>query len=246
MIALVLTVRVRVTIEMADELHLDVSVLGIKIKILPKKQKKYKISNYTLKKIAKRDKKKAEKDAKKAAAAALKKKKKAEAKKQKKSSQKKLSKEEKKALKAKKKASRPPLPPLIALLRDTLGFFFPSIFGKFHFHLARIKLKIGGKDAAQTALTYYAVTNALGPILGFIDRHSNLHGMSRAEIDVSPDFLSEEIKADVKIGFSTSLGGILGTAIKTGFKLLTGYIKIKPTAPANANHIAAPKQTENN
>lgn len=246
MIALVLTVRVRVTIEMADELHLDVSVLGIKIKILPKNPKKYKLSNYTLKKIAKRDKKKAEKDAKKAAAAALKKKKKAEAQKQKKSSQKKLSKEEKKALKAKKKASRPPLPPLIALLRDTLGFFFPSIFGKFHFHLARIKLKIGGKDAAQTALTYYAVTNALGPILGFIDRHSNLHGMSRAEIDVSPDFLSEEIKADVKIGFSTSLGGILGTAIKTGFKLLAGYMKIKPTAPASANHIAAPKQTENN
>jgi hypothetical protein len=70
--------------------------------------------------------------------------------------------------------------------------------------------------------------------------------MSRAEIDVSPDFLSEEIKADVKIGFSTSLGGILGTAIKTGFKLLTGYMKIKPTAPASANHIAAPKQTENN
>ena len=246
MIALVLTVRVRVNLEMADELKLDVSILGIKIRILPKKPKKYKLSNYTLKKIAKRDKKKAEKDAKKAAAAAQKKKKKAEAKKKKQASQKKLSKEEKKAIKAKKKASRPPLPPLIALLRDTLGFFFPSIFGKLHFHVARIKLKIGGKDAAQTALTYYAVTNALGPILGFIDRHSNLHGMSRAEIDVSPDFLSEEIKADVKIGFSTSLGGILGTAIKTGFKFLSGYMKLKPSAPTSANQTATQAQKENN
>jgi len=242
--ALIFTVRVRVTVEMADELKLDVSVFGIKIGILPKKQKKYKLSNYTLKKIAKRDRKKAIKEAKKAEAAALKKKKKDEEKK--KAAQEKLSKEEKKAIKAKKKASRPPLPPLIALLRDTLGFFFPSIFGKFHFHVARIKLKIGGKDATQTALTYYAVTNALGPILGFIDRHSNLHGMNRAEIDVSPDFLSEEIKADVKIGFSTSLGGILGTAIKTGFKLLAGYMKIKPATATNTDHTSAKTQNENN
>ncbi len=230
--ALIFTVRVRVTIEMADELKLDVSVLGIRIRILPKKEKKYKLSNYTLKKIAKRDRKKAEKEAKKAEAAAIKKKKKAAEKKAKQEAQKKLSKEEKKAIKARKKASRPPLPKLIVLLRDTLGFFFPSLFGKFHFHLARIKLKIGGKDAAQTALTYYAVTNALGPILGFIDRHSNLHGMKNAEIDISPDFLSEEIKADVKLGFSTSLGGILGSALKTGFKFMFGFIKIKPSAPS--------------
>ena len=229
--ALVFTVRVRVTIEMADELKLDVSVFGIRIRILPKKPKKYKLSDYTLKKIAKRDKKKAEKEAKKAEAAALKKKKKAAEKKSKQAAQKKLSKEEKKAIKQKKKASRPPLPKLISLLCNTLGFFFPSIFGKFHFHVARIKLKIGGKDAAQTALTYYAVTNALGPILGFIDRHSNLHGMKSAEIDISPDFLSEEIKADVKLGFSTSLGGILGSTLKTGIKFLFGFVKIKPSAP---------------
>lgn len=224
---------------MADELKLDVSVLGIKIGILPKKPKKYKLSNYTLKKIAKRDQKKAQKEAKKAEAAALKKKKKAEEQKKKQSSQKKLTKEELKEQKRRKKASRPPLPKLVALLRDTLGFFFPSIFGKFHFHVARIKLKIGGKDAAQTALTYYAVTNALGPVLGFIDRHSNLHGMRSAEIDISPDFLSEEIKADVKIGFSTSLGGILGSLLKTGFKFLLGFMKIKPSAPTSTSSSAS-------
>ena len=249
-ITLIFTVRVRVTIEMADELKLDVSVLGIKIRILPKKPKKYKLSNYTLKKIAKRDKKRAAKEAKKAEAAALKKKKKAAEKKAKQSAQAKLTKKEKKAIKARKKASRPPLPKMISLLKDTLGFFFPSIFGKFHFHVARIKLRIGGKDAAQTALTYYAVTNALGPVLGFIDRHSNLHGIRRAEIDISPDFLSEEIKADVKIGFSTSLGGILGSVLRTGFKFLFGFMKIKPSAPIStgaAQTVTQPStQQENN
>ncbi len=229
-------VRVRVTIDMADEMKLWVTVLGIKIKILPKKPKKYKLSNYTLKKIAKRDKKKAIKDAKKAEAKALKNKKKAEAKQKKNDEQAKLTKEQKKAIKARKKASRPPLPPLISLLLDTLGFFFPSLFGKFHFHVARIKLRIGGADAAQTAMLYYTVTNALGPTLAFIDKHSHLHGSRRAEIDIAPDFLSDEINADVKLGFSTSLGAILGTLIRTAFKFVLGYIKIKPSAPAKTGH----------
>ena len=112
--------------------------------------------------------------------------------------------------------------------------------------MARIKLKIGGKDAAQTALTYYAVTNALAPTLGFIDRHSNLHGHKRAEIDISPDFLSEEIKADVKLGFSTSLGGILGPVLKAGFKLLFGYMKIKPSASSSVSVTQSLPQQENN
>ena len=42
LLALTFTVRVRVTLDMADELKLWVTVCGIKINILPKKQKKYK------------------------------------------------------------------------------------------------------------------------------------------------------------------------------------------------------------
>ncbi len=232
----IFAVRVRVTIDMADEMKLWITVCGIKINILPKKPKKYKLSDYTLKKIAKRDKKKAEKDAKKAAAKAEKKKKKAAEKKRRKEEQAKLTKAEKKAIKAKKKASRPPLPPLISLLLKTLGFFFPGFFGKFHFHIARIKLRIGGSDAAQTAIMYYAITNALGPALAFIDKHAHLHGSRRAEIDIAPDFLSDEIKADVKIGFSTSLGAILGILIKTAFKFVFGFIKIKPVGQASDSH----------
>ena len=241
---LIFTVRVRVTIDMADEMRLWVSVLGIRINILPKKPRKYKISNYTLKKIAKRDARKAAKEKKKAEAKALKQKKKAAEKKAKKEAEEKLTKAEKKAKKAAKKASSPPLPDLISLLLKTLGFFFPGIFAKFHFHVARIKLKIGGADAAQIALTYYAVSNALGPVLGFIDKHSNLHGMRGAEIDIAPDYLSEEIKADVKLGFSTSLGGILGILLKTGFKLVFGYFKLKPSGAAASMHKPPEQKTD--
>lgn len=241
------TVRVRVTVDMGEELHLWVSVLGIKINILPKKQKKYKLSNYTLKKIAKRDRKKAIKDAKKAEAKAKKAALKQAKKKNKKEEESKLTKEEKKARKAAKKASSPRTTDMIKLVISIIKFFFPSIFLKFHFHVARIKIKVGGADAAKTALTYYAISNALGPALSFIDKHSHLHGMRRAEIEIAPDFLSEEIKADIKLGFSTSLGGILGVLIKTGIKFLFGYLKIKPSgAPKTGHEFPKTEQSEQN
>ena len=93
---LLFTVRVRVDLEMSDELHLSVLAFGYRIKILPKKEKKYNLRDYTPKKIAKRDKIAAEKAAKKAEAAKLKKKSKAK----KKQSEAKLTKAEKKAIKA--------------------------------------------------------------------------------------------------------------------------------------------------
>ena len=233
---LIFTVRIRITVEMTDELHLTVKAFGININILPKKPKKYKLSDYTLKKIAKRDRKKAIKDAKKATAKADKKAKKDAEKKRKKEEEAKLTKAEKKARKAAKRASSPAIPDLISLLISIIKFFFPNIFLKFHFHVARIKIKVGGADAAQIASLYYVISNALGPALGFIDKYSNLHGMRRAEVEISPDFLSEEIKTDVKLGFSLSIGGILGILIKTGFKALFGYMKIKPSGAQSQAH----------
>ena len=61
------TVHAHITIEFKDEFALSLRVLGIPIRILPGKPKKYKLKNYTLKKIRKRDAKadklKAKKDA---------------------------------------------------------------------------------------------------------------------------------------------------------------------------------------
>ena len=64
---LIFSVRARVDLQFKDELSLKVSFLGLKLFAIPGKDKKYKFGKYTLKKIAKRDKKKAEKDAKKTA-----------------------------------------------------------------------------------------------------------------------------------------------------------------------------------
>ena len=217
---IIFSVRARVDLQFKDELSLKVSFLGIKLFALPKKPKKYKISNYTLKKIAKRDKKKAEKEAKKAE----KNKAKLAQKHKKKGEKKKLSKEEKKA----KKASRPAMPDLADLFLRLIKLFFSKFFGRFHFHVARIRIKVGSSDAAKTAMLYTAICGALNPLLIILDKHSNLHGMKRADIDISPDFLGEKIEFDVDLGFSMSLGALLGVLLRVLFSALVGWIKIQP------------------
>lgn len=223
------TIRIRVDLEMADELRLSVLAFGVRIGILPKKPKKYNIRDYSLKKIAKRDRKTAKRAAKKAEAA----KKKAAAKKQKKEQEAKLTKAEKKAIKAQKRAKMPPVPDMIPLFLQVLKTFFSGFLGKFHFRVMRIKIAVGSADAAKTAMIYSGICAALKPTLKFLDKHSNLHGMKSAEIDIHPDFLSDSIKADVKMSFSMSIGGLLGVAFKTAFKFIFGWVKIAPKSTSN-------------
>ncbi len=227
---LIFSVRVKVTINLDDELTLYVRAFGIKINILPKKPKKYRISDYTLKKIAKRDKKNAEAAAKKAQKATEKKAKKTAQKQKKKEEAAKLTKEEKRAQKQAKKAARPPMPDTVSLFLRIIKLFFSGFLSRFHFHVARINIIVGADDAAKTALTYYVISNAIRPVLNFLDKHSNLHGMKNAEINVAPDFLSEEIKAEVNMSFSMSLGGLLGVLFKTAFSFAFGWFKIKPSS----------------
>ena len=242
--ALILNVRIKLTVELSDELFLTVSILGIKIPILPKKQKKYKLSDYTPKKIAKRD----AKAAKKAKIAAQKKAKKdalkAQKKKQKQQDKSKLTKAEKKAQRKKKRESLPAIPDMISLFLDMIKLLFSGLFRKFHFHIERLRIKVGGADAAQIALTYVAITNGLHPVFAFLDKHSNLHGVDKADIEISTDYLSDEIKADVKLGFSTSIGGVLGALIKVAFKSIFGWMKISPKRTlTTASTEAATKST---
>lgn len=221
------SVRIRVNLELKDELSLSIIAFGIKINILPAKPKKYKIKNYTPKKIAKRDAKAAQKAAKKAEKQKLK----AAEKKKKKEEQKKLTKAQKKAIKAQKKASRPPLFDMVGLFANIAKLFFSGLFSKFHFHVARIRITVGSSDAATTAMMYCGICTAMKPVLMFLDKYSNLHGMKKADIFITTDYLSEELKLDLKLGFSMSLGGLLGVVLKVAIKFLVGWISIKPETP---------------
>lgn len=222
---LLFSVRVFVNMELTDTLSLHLRVFGIKIKILPKKEKKYKLGKYTKKKIAKRD----AKAAKKAAKAQAKKEAKRQKKKAKKAEKDKLTKAEKKALKKKKKESRPALPDMISLFITIAKLFFSTLLAHFHIKTNKIHIRVGGSNAAQTALMWYGIYAACGGLLTFFDKRSNLHGREKADIEIVPDYLSEKIETDLKLSFSMNLFGLLCVLFKAGFKFLFGWIKILPT-----------------
>ena len=224
LLTLIIAVRIKVHLKIQDELTLYVSFLGIKYKILPKKKKKYKLKNYTLKKIRAREEAQAIKEAEKAKRKAEK----AAAKKAAKLEKKKLTKEEK----AQKKASQPKITDMISLFMELLGLLPRTFLARFHFHIAKLHITVGGEDAAKAAITYGAITGALYPVLEFLDRHSNLHKKG-ADIYTCVDYTLEKTKIDGDIAFSMSIFGLLCVALKLGFKFLSGWSKIKPTPPSN-------------
>lgn len=224
----IFTVHAFITLDIGESTALSVRVLFLRLKILPKKEKSYKIKDYSLKKIRKRD----EKARKKAAAAALKKKKKAEKKAEKKAQKKAeldaMTREERRALKALKKASKPALSDLVSLICRVLGTFFSRFFGKIHIKVARLNVRIGAADAMQTAVLYGVANQSVQYLLAGLGKITNLDGLDKAEISVTPDFLSSKIDFDLKLTVRVSLGNVLGAVFRTGWKFLVGYTRIKP------------------
>lgn len=236
---LLFSVRVFVHMELKDELKLWINAFGIKIGILPKKEKKYKISDYTLKKIAKRDakaKKLAEKKARKDAEKKAKKK-------AKKDAEAKLTKEEKKAIKKKKKESRPAITDLIGMFASIAGLFFKTLFAHFHLKTYRVRIIVGASDASQVPILWYGMKVAGAGLISLLDNYSNLHGKDRADIVIEPSYTAEKIELDLKLSFSMSLFGLLCVVFKVAFKALVKWIKIQPEPKPKQVEATAPKAT---
>ena len=224
LLVMLFSVHAYIIIDLKDEFALTVRVLGIPLRILPKKEKKYKIKKYTLKKIRKRDAKAAKLQAKKAAAA----KKKAEEKRKKKEELNALTKKERKALKKAKKAKRPKMTEFIPLVAKVAKLFFSKFFGKLHIKVARLNIRVGGGDAMAVAMTYGLVNQSVGYLFKILGKICHVDGLKRAEINVVPDYTLKGLAFDCKLTFRVSLGNVVGAALKAGFAFLKGYLKIKP------------------
>lgn len=224
-LVLLFSVRAFVCLKLSDELTLYLRVFGIKINIFPKKRKKYRLSHYTVRKIKKRDKKRLKREAKKAQKRAER-----QAKRQKKKADKdKLTKKEQRALKKKKRQSRPALSDTVSLALEIIKLFMSTFAAHFHIKTKRIHITVGGADAAQTAIRWYAVYAATETAVALLDKHSNLHRGCKGDISVTPDYLSDKIQADIDVSFSMNLFGLLCVIFKVGFRALAGWIKIQPT-----------------
>ena len=221
---LLFTVRAYITIDLHDEFALTVKVLGIPFHILPKKQKKYDLGHYTLRKIRRRDAKEAKRQARIAAKIA---KKNAEKAKEKEALEK-LTKSQRKALKKEKRQSRPPITEFVPLVGRVAKLFFSRFFGKLHVQVARLHIRVGSDDAATTAILYGTMYQSLSFLMEGLQRITHMDELDKADILLIPDYTSDRISFDANITFRVTLGNVLGALIKAVWAFMRGYSDIKP------------------
>ena len=226
-LVILFTVRAKVCIEAKEEFRLWVSFLGIKYTFYPKKPKKYNLRKYSRRRIAKVEAKYAKEEAKRIAAS---KKRRAKARKIIRTYTRVSLRESIARLRA-KLAEWPAIDDSADLLITVLNTFFTSFFGRFHFHVARVRIAVGSDEVDKTAYLTTAIGSAIEPLLYAIDRYSNLHLSKDADICVYPDFHSDTIKYDVKLSFSMCLASLIWTILKTAIPGYLTWQEIKPDVP---------------
>ena len=235
LLLLLLIVRVYVTIVWhEEEFSLYIRLFGIPIRVFPfgeKRKKKYRLSHYTLRKIRKRD----ARAARRAERRRLRK----------------LKRDEKRAAKKAEGegeekepfsiqgawntlrsilSTMPPMSDMIPLVCRVIKLFSSKFFGKLHIKVARLHMQVGAEDAMQAAVRFGAINQAVQYLIAFLQSVSHVDGWKRADVAITPDFLSDTIKADLRISLGMSLGNAISAVIKALWYFLVGYMKAKPSA----------------
>lgn len=228
--ALVLSLKANVIIDFDEELRVTLRILCFNIQIAPSKGKKpVKIKDYTFKNHQKRLRKNYSNY--------LKKQQKKEEKKKRKAESKAAKKEKKKAEKGQPKKPTRSVLDWIDIARAVIGALFSRFAKSLHIKVARLKIKVATGDAASTAILYGAVIQSVAYIIEILQRITNVDGLTKADISVDPDYLSESTSIDLCFVFSLRvwhvfniLFGTIGKAIKKFFE--TSPDKKKSSVPS--------------
>lgn len=198
-----LTLRVRVSIVLGDEVSLSLKILCFKIRLFPR-NKKVKWKHYTPERAAKIAAQKARKQALKEAKRAAKKAKK---------------KAEKHLLAEKGEKKKTSLAEKIRLVRVLAAALIRKTNKHLRLKAARLHLRVATGDAASTAILYGAVCQSLAYLLALLDRVTKLKA-AEPDVSVTADYLSEKSSADVKLIFSLSLWGAFATVFSIAFAFI--------------------------
>lgn len=206
--AFLLSLKATVTIAYSDEVALSVKVLFLKIRILPKKEKKEHVRSISERKARKIREKIAKKQAKKAAAA-----------------------KEKRERKAQHKLEKKDKPPktlseildVIDLIRKLAATVIRIFFKHLRIKVARLKIKVATGDAANTAIAYGAITQSVNLLLPILEQVKNFDLPKESDFDIQADFLGESIEADVELSFSLRVWHVFDVA----FGALRTFLKHK-------------------
>lgn len=137
-------------------------------------------------------------------------------------------KEKPKKNKKDKKMPKKPMPLLIgidvvkmlAMVRDVLGAIFVKLFRYFRVRVKNFHITVASEDAATTAMLYGAICGYGDAIMAILEKALDFKIEKGAKVGASCDYLSEEMKLDVEVDISISVGnlfrylfGIVGSAL---------------------------------
>lgn len=100
------------------------------------------------------------------------------------------------------------------LVKEILSVFVKSFSKHLHVKVARLHVKVGSPDAAQTAILYGAISGVVACIVELIDSHTRLKPLASNSICVDPDFTAEESEVNINIVLSISSFGAIVTLAK--------------------------------
>ena len=95
-------------------------------------------------------------------------------------------------------------------------------------------------------MMYGITVQAVAYILALLDKVSNLHGLEKRDVYVDTDFLSEELKIDMKIAFSIRLWHVLHLAFGALRRLISNRLAVRRRVAAEEVARSASQSTRKN
>lgn len=200
---LICLTRIRLTVTLRDEMEVTLRVLCFTIRRYPSR-KKLKWKKYSRKRMARAERKKAKKLAKKQAKAAKRRSK------------------GKDHLFDNETDTKTTLTEKVRTIRAICAVLFRKTNKHLRLHAAKLHVNVATGDAAETAVLYGVVCQALAYLLAILDRITRLKA-DEPDVAVNADFLSEKSSTDMRLVLSVRVGG----AFLILLGVIPAYIKAK-------------------
>ena len=204
--------RLKFRLAYVDGIVATAQVLFIKLRIYPKKKRKYKAKDFKIKRFRKRTKRNIQR---------------AEAK----AERKRLRAEKKKNRKKKKSGSdgvegehggkkKRAIKPLVRMLLRVLKVFIQRFPRYLQITVSRLVIGVATDDAANTAVTYGYVCQSAQYLITYIKLNSNLKQTRKAVVSVYPDFTAEKSKIELDVTLSIRIWQV----VALGIALVLAYL----------------------
>ena len=133
---------------------------------------------------------------------------------------------DKKKKKKKKKKKISDIVGLVRLLLNVVAALFRRLGRNFKIRVYAYEICVASEDAAKTAVMYGAVQSLSETLFLRLENAINFKIVKNAPMGVYVDFLEEKFKANVKIDFSISLGGIFGIVFGVIFAFIRSFVTL--------------------